>query len=219
MDAKSGRVLFEDAIAPTIGLPRTASLDHGRLRLAYRRAVNLDCSLVQDTAACWGKAVAAGQAPRDLPRLTKPPKRCWASYMHTAKSDPSILEYQLELTLDAAGHSTVISQGPVDPRATTLGRMGVIRTWLAAFAAAALLAGPTLAPSLAKAADRWLTLPRRPPLPPAAAWRGDVPTTARASGYATYGAGLAGDPAARRPRQQRLLGRPGPGRSSPTTTA
>jgi len=113
IDARSGKVLFEDGVAPALGLRRTASLEHGRLRLTYRRAVNVDCSIVENAGRCWAKLVAAGQAPRSLTPLTQPPKACLAAYRRTPKTDPSILEYALDVTIDAAGRASVNAQGPV----------------------------------------------------------------------------------------------------------
>jgi pimeloyl-ACP methyl ester carboxylesterase len=65
----------------------------------------------------------------------------------------------------------------------------MIRIWLAAFAAAALLAGPTLAPGSANAAERWLTLPPPPAELPSPALEGRVAHDGARIWFATYGEG------------------------------
>ena len=113
MDARTGRVLFEDGMSPSLGLRRTAALQDGVLRLKYTRGVNAPCSMAQDAQSCWSKLVAAGGAPKTMPALTRAPASCLAAYGHTPKDDPSVITYTLDMTLDTSGKATILSTGAV----------------------------------------------------------------------------------------------------------
>jgi len=113
LDAKSGKQLFEDAISPTLGLRRSATLQNGVLRLQYTRGYNANCSLVKDAKGCWASLVASGAVPRTIPALTAAPASCVAAYRKTPKDDPSVITYTVDMTLDAAGQATLKSTGAV----------------------------------------------------------------------------------------------------------
>jgi hypothetical protein len=112
LDVRSGRVLFEDATYPALGLKRTASLAHGALQLGYTRGYNADCSMMQAAKTCWTKLVAAGKAPASLGPVTATPRACVVAYKGVGADDPSVIGYAVTVAIDPAGKATVTARGP-----------------------------------------------------------------------------------------------------------
>jgi hypothetical protein len=111
LDARSGRVLFQDATYPVLGLKRTASLDQGTLHLGYTRGYNADCSMMQAAKTCWAKLVTAGHAPASLPPVAQAPKACIAAYKGVGADDPSVIGYAVTVAIDPAGEATATPHG------------------------------------------------------------------------------------------------------------
>lgn len=109
----AGKLLFEDGLSPTLGLSRSATLESGRLRLKYTRGYNADCSIVENPKGCWAHLVAGGKVPKTMPALASAPTSCLAAYRKTERSDPSVVTYLVDLTVDPAGKTQVLSFGPV----------------------------------------------------------------------------------------------------------
>ena len=109
----TGKLLFEDGLSPTPGLSRTATLEGGKLHLRYTHGFNANCSLAKDARTCWASLVAAGKAPKTAPALTAAPASCLKAYGKTARDDPSVITYTIDLTLDAAGKTDVKAYGQV----------------------------------------------------------------------------------------------------------
>jgi hypothetical protein len=107
----SGKILFTDALSPNPGLVRTASLDGGVLHLKYTRGYNAACSLMQDAPGCWAKLVAAGAVDASAPPMDKAPASCRGAYKGVDATDPSIVVFTTEVTVDADGASAVVSRG------------------------------------------------------------------------------------------------------------
>jgi hypothetical protein len=112
LDAASGRVLYADATAPDHGIPRMVPQDAG-LRLTYTRGVNTPCSLLRDPASCWSRLLHAGVIPRGMARPS--PLVCAAAYAagKAPADDPSLLGYDIDLTLDAGGRVHVLSRSAI----------------------------------------------------------------------------------------------------------
>lgn len=113
MSAATGRVLFTDATAPALGPRRSVSLAAGVLHLAYTRAYNAPCSLLQDAQACWAKLKAAGVVPSATPALPLVQTSCRIAYKGIAASDPSIIVFKTEVAINAAGKHQTLSRGPM----------------------------------------------------------------------------------------------------------
>ncbi|HEX4197686.1 MAG TPA: hypothetical protein VHZ26_09600 [Caulobacteraceae bacterium] len=113
LDARTGRILFQDATYPVLGLKRTAGLERGTLTLAYTRGYNAGCSMMQAAKACWARLVAAGNAPAALPPVTQAPRDCIAAYKDVGAADPSVIGYAVTVTLDAAGKARATPHGAV----------------------------------------------------------------------------------------------------------
>jgi hypothetical protein len=116
IDAGTGRHIFADSRRWT-GF-QSVAIDNGALHLRYTRAVNGPCSIVKDGAACWAKMVKSGAIPQEMAQL--PPsvqQACAAAYRKGRVPDPpaapSMVFYDLDVTLDAAGKVRVNSRGAV----------------------------------------------------------------------------------------------------------
>ncbi|HEY2177980.1 MAG TPA: hypothetical protein VGH15_05305 [Caulobacteraceae bacterium] len=111
IDARGGRILFEDGVSPALGQSGVASLGPGVLRLRYRRGYNAACSIMKDGRACWSKLVAQGKVSPALPPLDR--TACKVAYKGVAADDPSVILYDVEATIDASGGQSHISpRGP-----------------------------------------------------------------------------------------------------------
>ena len=110
----SGRVIFEDGTAADRGI-QSVAVEKDALRLRYRRGFNASCSLMQNTADCWSKVVAEGKLPQDMAQPVPSAKLCAASYKaeKAPADDPSIVMYDVEMSVDASGQSHVLSHGAV----------------------------------------------------------------------------------------------------------
>jgi hypothetical protein len=114
IDATTGRVVFEDGTAADRGI-QTVALDHGALRLRYRRGVNASCSIMQDAGACWSKLVADGKIPAAMAQSVPSPNVCAAAYKadKAPADDPSVITYDVEATIEIGGRAQVQQRGAV----------------------------------------------------------------------------------------------------------
>ena len=111
MSAVTGRILFTDATSPTLGLRWSARLTAGVLHLAYTRAYNAPCSLLQDARNCWAKLKAVGVVPQATSALSLIQASCRAAYKGITASDPSIVVFNTEVSVDAVGRHQTLSRG------------------------------------------------------------------------------------------------------------
>ncbi len=112
LDAASGRIIYADGTAADRGFA-SVQIENGGLRLKYTRGLNATCSIMQDAAACWSRLIAEGKIPRAMARTPPSPQACAASYkdMKASVDDPSIITYDVEITVNAAGKTAVLSRG------------------------------------------------------------------------------------------------------------
>ena len=110
----SGRVIFEDGTPADRGIGSVAVEKDG-LHMRYRRGFNASCSLMQNAADCWSKLVAEGKLPRDMAQPVPSSGLCAAAYKadKAPADDPSIVMYDAETRIDAAGQAHVLSHGAV----------------------------------------------------------------------------------------------------------
>ena len=90
------------------------TLDSDALHLRYTRAYNASCSLPKDGAKCWTKAMREGHFPAAIATRPPPLADCAAAYKASAQipvTDPSIIIYEVEMTLPPAGKPTILSRG------------------------------------------------------------------------------------------------------------
>jgi hypothetical protein len=115
LGASDGRAIFTDGTADDRGI-RNITVENGVLRLHYTRGFNASCSIMQDAAGCWSKLVAERKLPPDMAQPAPSSKLCAASYTadQAPADDPSMVTYDLELTLDLAGATQVLSHGAVE---------------------------------------------------------------------------------------------------------
>jgi len=114
LDAGSGRIVFEDGTPADRGLQAIA-VEQGNLHLRYRRAFNAPCSIMQNATTCWSQLIAAGKLPQSMEQSVPSPRLCAASYKadKAPANDPSIIAYDVETVVDAAGQAQVTPRGPV----------------------------------------------------------------------------------------------------------
>jgi hypothetical protein len=115
IDAGTGRQIFADSRRPT-GF-QSAAVENGAFRVRYTRAVNGPCSIVKDGSACWAKMVRTGAIPRELALSPPSVQICAAEYrkekVPAPADDPSIIFYDVDITLDESGKAQVNSRGAV----------------------------------------------------------------------------------------------------------
>lgn len=114
VDARSGKVVVSDG---THGTPQFKSVRaaDGVTTLVYRRGINAPCSLANSGARCWGSLVDDGKIPDSLARPAPNPSICAASYKKekSPKDNPSIISFDVETTIDAAGKVMTVAKGKV----------------------------------------------------------------------------------------------------------
>jgi hypothetical protein len=115
IDAGTGRQIFADS-RRTTGF-QSAAVENGALRVRYTRAVNGPCSIVKEGSICWAKMVRAGPIPRELALSPPSVQICAAEYrkekVPAPADDPSIIFYDVDITLDESGKAQVNSRGTV----------------------------------------------------------------------------------------------------------
>jgi hypothetical protein len=111
IDAATGKTIFTDGMVE--GQIRSVALADGVLHLKYTRGMNGSCSLVSGGKSCWDKLVADGTVPREMAQTPLPVKACIMAYRRdkAPADDPSIVFFDVDMTLDLAGKAEVISRG------------------------------------------------------------------------------------------------------------
>lgn len=111
IDSGSGRVIYTDGKS-TDGL-KSVALAGGSLHISYKRAFNGSCPILKDAAGCWSKIAQAGNFPPRLAKSPPPVDACTASYAkgNVPADDPSMITYDVDVTIDAAGKSKINSFG------------------------------------------------------------------------------------------------------------
>lgn len=114
IEARGGRVIYTDGTAADRGF-QAVTVQNGILHLRYTRGFNASCSIVQGAAACWSKMLAEGKIPREIEQLAPSREVCAGSYAAEGApaDDPSIITYDVEMTIDPAGNAQVLSHGAV----------------------------------------------------------------------------------------------------------
>jgi len=114
IDARSGRVIFTDGTAADRSF-QAVTVQNGVLHLRYTRGFNASCSIMQSAATCWSKLLTEGKIPHDMGQPVPSPELCAASYAaeRAPADDPSIITYDVEMTIDLAGNAQTLSRGAV----------------------------------------------------------------------------------------------------------
>jgi hypothetical protein len=112
LDAASGQMIFHDSMAITKGV-QAVSLNGTSLRLRYRRAVDAPCGLPKGGDSCWASILHDFSVPPEIARLGPP--SCVPAYRKdkAPDDDPSIISYDVTLTLARDGKAAIAAQGPV----------------------------------------------------------------------------------------------------------
>ncbi len=116
-NVRNGHQLFQDGVLGAdgyLGLYGITSvkMTGGVLHMRYRRGVNAPCSLLSDRDRCWAQLLSKGDIPRGA--FSEPPTAevCKKGYegnpiglMPPPDDDPSIVSYDVALTLDSNGNA------------------------------------------------------------------------------------------------------------------
>lgn len=115
VDAATGQTIYRDGTLT--GAFKSVSLEGEVLHLRFQRAVNASCSILQDPAKCWATMQRDGLIPQAIAALPPPVQACAAAYrlatVKTLPDDPSIVFYDVDMTLDRSGKAQVLSRGVV----------------------------------------------------------------------------------------------------------
>jgi hypothetical protein len=111
IDAASGKTIYTDSMVED--RMQAVTLTNGVLHLKYTRGANGSCSLMSGAQACWAKLVAEGTVPAELAQTPLSSQACTVAYRHekAPADDPSIVAFDVDMTLDQAGKAEVISRG------------------------------------------------------------------------------------------------------------
>jgi hypothetical protein len=113
LDAVTGHVLVRDSTKE--GKIQVLETQGGALHLSYTRGVNAACSILQDDAACWANMVRDGSIPAEVGASPSPKTACAVTYLKgkTPPDDPSLVFYDVELTLKGEGPAQMRRKGPI----------------------------------------------------------------------------------------------------------
>ena len=113
IDAATGKTIFSDGMVED--LMRSVTLANGTLHLKYTRGANGSCSLVSQGKTCWDQMLAEGIVPPELAQAPLPTQACTISYRKdkAPPDDPSVVTFDVDMTVDLAGKVEVISRGKV----------------------------------------------------------------------------------------------------------
>lgn len=118
-DAHTGQVLYKDASYDGQE-PTGFTVAAGVLTLGFKRGVSGSCSVLAGSQACWARIGEEAHLPRAIMALPAPVEACRASYARQGKTqstqtnDPSMIGYDVTLTVDRSGATHVLSRGAPD---------------------------------------------------------------------------------------------------------
>ncbi len=113
LDAVGGQVIYRDGT--TNGVFTSVTLKGNAVRLRYRHGVNGSCSVYKEGPACWAKLLNEGKVPHALAQAQPFIPVCAASYgkAKVTSEDPSVISYDVDVTLQRSGKMRVNSRGTV----------------------------------------------------------------------------------------------------------
>lgn len=111
IEAASGKIIYNDGkIDPGF---RSVEIESGKVHIRFRRAFNASCSILKDGASCWSRLLGEGKIPRAMAQSQPTPQACVASYSKSQAqpSVPSMIVYDVDMTLEINGKSQILSRG------------------------------------------------------------------------------------------------------------
>lgn len=111
VDAASGKTIYTDSMVED--RMQAVTLTNGILHLKYTRGANGSCSLMSGAQTCWTKLVAEGTVPAEMASTPPASQACTTAYRHekAPADDPSIVSFDVDMTLNSSGKAEVISRG------------------------------------------------------------------------------------------------------------
>jgi hypothetical protein len=113
IDTRSGGIIYTDGFLAIPEPFRSVRIENGGLHIRYTRGLNAPCSIVKGATGCWSQLVTEGKIPPEMAQTVPSPQVCAVSYKDTPADDPSIIIYDVEVTIDEAGKARMLSHGPV----------------------------------------------------------------------------------------------------------
>lgn len=94
---------------------KSVTLTGTAVRLRYLRGVNGSCSIYKEGPSCWAKLMTEGKVPRVLAQSQPSIQVCAVAYRKAKApaNDPSIISYDVDVTLEKSGKARVNSRGTV----------------------------------------------------------------------------------------------------------
>jgi hypothetical protein len=108
-DAQTGNAIYGDAG----GSPFGVSISGGVLTLSYSHGAEGPCSIILGQG-CWQRFAGAAALPRAIAKRPAPVSECKQSYdeqQHTDYKDPSVIYWDVTITVTITGKTKVLSRG------------------------------------------------------------------------------------------------------------
>ena len=121
VDSRTGRTIIDDVTEDGLSNPatiRTMKATPKSLSLAFRRALNTQCSVLAKPEACW-RAITSKKdngVPPEIARLAPPTKACAKTYGDAGidSNDPSVISYDVQVAwLSGRRRNQITASGPV----------------------------------------------------------------------------------------------------------
>ena len=113
-DGRTGKAIYSDQASDDS--PTSFSVENGILTLQYTHVAQTNCSILTGGQNCWAKFAHDTHLPQPVAKLPPPLAACEAGYNHSANSvrdTPSVIFYNVTMTLDKKGQAKVLSRGVV----------------------------------------------------------------------------------------------------------
>ncbi len=116
-DGRSGRTLYSDQSSSDS--PKKLAVEAGVLTLAYTHGAQAEgvqarCSILAGGQACWTQFARAAHLPQAIAKLPPPAAACEAGYASptlSPRAAPSVVFYDVTMTLDNKGQAKVLTRG------------------------------------------------------------------------------------------------------------
>ncbi|WP_260599975.1 hypothetical protein [Sphingomonas endolithica] len=120
LDSRTGRTIIDDVTPDGIADPssiHSIAATPETLKLAFRRALNAQCSVLARPGPCWREITGSkdNDVPPAIARLAPPAQACARSYRAAGipNDDPSIITYEVQVSWTQGGGRRVQAAGPV----------------------------------------------------------------------------------------------------------
>jgi hypothetical protein len=113
-DGRTGKRLYSDQSSNDS--PKQLSIKDGVLTLTYAHGAQAGCSILAGGQTCWAQFAREAHLPQSIAKLPPPIPACEAGYAAStgsSRSTPSVIFYDVTMTLDKQGQVKVLSRGAI----------------------------------------------------------------------------------------------------------